>query len=91
MKKSRKNILAEVLLMAACLLYLFPIYIIVVNSFKSRAELYENILAFPGTFSFQYFGEAMDKMQFFTYYNAGFYFLYCCAFFHVRVDACTHK
>lgn len=66
MKKSRKNILAEVLLMAACLLYLFPIYIIVVNSFKSRAELYENILAFPGTFSFQYFGEAMDKMQFFT-------------------------
>lgn len=63
MKKAR-SILANVILICVCLAYLFPIYIIVVNAFKTRAELYENVLAFPKTFSFQYFIKAMDKMEF---------------------------
>lgn len=63
MKKAR-SILANIILICVCLAYLFPIYIIVVNAFKTRAELYENVLAFPKTFSFQYFAKAMDKMEF---------------------------
>ncbi|MDR2314209.1 MAG: carbohydrate ABC transporter permease [Spirochaetaceae bacterium] len=47
-----------------CLLYLFPAYIVLVNSFKNRAELYENILALPKTFSFQYYTAAMGRMNF---------------------------
>ncbi|MEG0863506.1 MAG: carbohydrate ABC transporter permease [Clostridia bacterium] len=52
-----------VLLLLSCL-YLSPLYIIVVNSFKSRAELYENVLALPQTWTWQYYGEAMNKMDF---------------------------
>jgi raffinose/stachyose/melibiose transport system permease protein len=37
---------------------------VLVNSFKNRAELYENILAFPKTFSFQYYDNAMNRMNF---------------------------
>lgn len=44
--------------------YLFPIYIVIVNSFKNRSELYENILALPGTFGFEYYKNAMGKMNF---------------------------
>ena len=62
MKKS-KGVLLNILLMCFCLIWLFPIYIIVVNAFKNRAELYENILALPETWSFKYFAEAMDKME----------------------------
>lgn len=65
MKKVFK-ILLEVLIVVLCLLYLFPIYIVVVNSFKNRAELYENILGLPAKIDFQYYGTAMKKMNFLT-------------------------
>ncbi len=63
MKKSSK-LLLEILVVSLCLFYLFPIYIVVVNSFKNRAELYQNMLAFPSSFSFEYFVKAMEKMNF---------------------------
>ncbi len=47
-----------------CLCYLFPFYIVVVNAFKNRKELYENMLALPQTFTPEYFVKAMDKMNF---------------------------
>ncbi|MCR4690017.1 MAG: carbohydrate ABC transporter permease [Lachnospiraceae bacterium] len=59
-----KKILLNVVLILLGLAYLFPVYIIVVNAFKNRAELYENILAFPKDASFKYFTKAMDKMDF---------------------------
>ena len=56
----------EILLTLAALVFLSPIYIIFVNSFKTRRELYENALAFPESFSFQFYTEAMGKMNFFS-------------------------
>ncbi|QUG41996.1 carbohydrate ABC transporter permease [Psychrobacillus sp. INOP01] len=63
MKKFYK-IIKELLLLIAALFFLSPIYIIIVNSFKDRQELYENVLALPKEFSFQYYIEAMEKMNF---------------------------
>lgn len=54
----------ELLLLITALIFLSPIYIIIVNSFKNRQELYENVLALPKEFSFQYYIEAMEKMNF---------------------------
>jgi raffinose/stachyose/melibiose transport system permease protein len=54
----------NVLVTALCLVYLSPVYIVLVNSFKNRAELYENILALPKRFSFQYYVNAAEKMNF---------------------------
>jgi raffinose/stachyose/melibiose transport system permease protein len=65
MKKSSKLIL-EILLVVLALGFLSPIYLIVVNSFKDRAELYKNALALPSSFSFQYYTKAMEKMNFLT-------------------------
>lgn len=62
--RSVKNVILNIAVVALCLCYLFPIYIILVNSFKSRSELYDNILAIPQSFSFQYYAKAMDKMNF---------------------------
>ncbi|ALC91690.1 sugar ABC transporter permease [Bacillus sp. FJAT-18017] len=63
MKKANK-ILKEVLLLLVALFFLSPIYIIFVNSFKNRQELYENVLAWPKDFGFQYYLDAMEKMNF---------------------------
>ena len=53
----------SILMFLFCLLWLSPIYIVFVNSFKNRAEMYQNILAFPKTWSFQYYVKAMQKMK----------------------------
>ncbi|TJY42886.1 carbohydrate ABC transporter permease [Cohnella pontilimi] len=65
MKRSGK-ILFEILLVIVALAFLSPVYIMLVNSFKNRAELYENALALPSSFSFKYYSQAMDKMNFLT-------------------------
>lgn len=46
------------------LLFLSPFYIVLVNSFKDRAQINLNVLAFPETWSLQYYTLAMDKMKF---------------------------
>lgn len=63
MKKTR-TVVANILAILLALLWLSPIYIVFVNSFKNRAELYENILAWPKSFSFEYYEKAMQKMKF---------------------------
>lgn len=63
MKKTGK-IFVELITVVLCLCYLFPIYIVFVNSFKNRKELYDNVLALPPKFSFEYFKTAMAKMNF---------------------------
>lgn len=53
---------AMVLLFAV--LWLFPIYIVVVNSFKSRAEMYLGVLAPPRAPILDYYIDAMRRMDF---------------------------
>jgi raffinose/stachyose/melibiose transport system permease protein len=62
--KTARSMGLNIILFFFCLIYLFPAYIVLVNSFKNRAELYENILAFPKQFSFQYYANAMSRMNF---------------------------
>jgi len=63
-KKSDKKVVANIALIVFCLLYLFPIYLILTNSFKSRAEMYENMVALPESLSLKYYSSALGKMNF---------------------------
>ena len=63
MRKTRKAI-SSVLLVLASLAWLFPVYIILVNSFKSREEMYSNAIALPKSFSLSYYLDAMNRMDF---------------------------
>jgi len=71
MKKIIK-LLIEVITIILCLCYLFPIYIVLANSFKNRQELYDNMLALPNKISFVYFAKAMDKMNFLKAFTNSF-------------------
>ncbi|MDR3145350.1 MAG: carbohydrate ABC transporter permease [Treponema sp.] len=59
-----KKVILNSLVFILCLVYLSPAYIILVNSFKNRAELYESILAPPASLSFRYYISAMERMNF---------------------------
>lgn len=63
MKRTVK-ILINAAAVVLSLIYLFPIYIIIANSFKDRSQLYENILALPSGIGFEYYIRAMEKMNF---------------------------
>ncbi len=62
MKKTVK-IFAEIGFIVLCMIYLSPVYIVITNAFKNRAELYENMLSLPNNLDFIYFAEAMEKMN----------------------------
>lgn len=67
-----KNIILNILALGLCFIYLSPLYIIFVNSFKSRSELYENILALPSSFTFEYYTQAIRKMEFLNAFKNSF-------------------
>jgi len=68
MRKTRKGI-STALLAVCSLLWLSPIYIILANSFKSRAEMYSNPIALPESFSLQYYIDAMGRLDFITVFK----------------------
>lgn len=63
-KTKTAKILLNVALMCFCLIYLFPIYLILTNSSKSRSEMYESMVALPKKLTAQYYGSALSKMNF---------------------------
>lgn len=65
MHKTRKMI-SSILLVLASVAWLFPVYIILTNSFKSREEMYSNAIALPEHFSLSYYFDAMNRMDFLT-------------------------
>lgn len=66
MKRRNKStsILLEVIAWVSGLLMLLPMYIMFVNSFKGRAEIFTDTFGLPKSFSFEYYAAAMDKMNF---------------------------
>jgi raffinose/stachyose/melibiose transport system permease protein len=62
--KKIHGLLADILLIILALFFLSPLYIVLVNSFKNRAEINLNILNLPSRFDFQYYQRAIERMQF---------------------------
>lgn len=83
------GITKNILLFLLALFFLSPIYIIIANSFKSRQELYENVLALPKSFSFQYYIDAMDKMNFMSALGNSLYITILSVFFIVILSSMT--
>ena len=57
-------VITTLLLIILGVFTLFPIYIAILNSFKTQQELYKSVLAFPTKFSFSNYQTALAKMDF---------------------------
>lgn len=62
--KSRTSKIILVLGIIITITTLFPIYIMIVNSFKGRDQIFTDTLGLPKTFDFSYYLQAIDKMNF---------------------------
>jgi raffinose/stachyose/melibiose transport system permease protein len=64
-KSGKKRVIIVVLLLILfAVVCLFPIYMALLNSFKSKAELFTNILAFPEKINLDNYIRAYDKMKY---------------------------
>lgn len=73
MKKHKKIkpkiIITSILSIILGLVFLSPFYIIVVNSFKSKKELFESTLALPHQFILDNYKEALNELEFFKSFS----------------------
>lgn len=65
MKKRNSRLLGAILILFS-FIWLSPIYIVLVNSFKSRAEMYRSALSMPEQLTWKYYEGAFAKMNFGT-------------------------
>ncbi|WP_368250785.1 carbohydrate ABC transporter permease [Enterococcus sp. 2201sp1_2201st1_B8_2201SCRN_220225] len=66
MKTKRKNrkILLVVLGIVTSLLWFYPFFLIVINSFKTKSEIFQNTLDLPSSINFDNYSNALDKLDF---------------------------
>ena len=83
------KVISSILLLLLSLAFLSPIYIMIVNSFKSRSELYKNALALPEAFDFQYYTQAMKKMDFVNVFGNSLLVTVVTVFFVVMLASMT--
>lgn len=57
-------VLNYILLMAAFIVFVFPFFLLLTNSFKSNGEILQSPFALPSQWSFSQFGEVFEKMNF---------------------------
>jgi len=61
-----RYLLLEVCAWLLGILMMLPIYIMIVNSFKGRREIFTNTFGLPESWSFEFYAKAMEKMNFLT-------------------------
>ncbi|MCC3374404.1 carbohydrate ABC transporter permease [Cohnella sp. REN36] len=55
------TVLSWIVLLILAVYFLFPIYMAIINSFKTQSELYKSVLSWPKTFSFDNYTQAFKK------------------------------
>lgn len=62
-KKLQHSLLIVSGLLLVCL-WFYPFFLIVINSFKTKAEIFQSTLSLPGGLSFENYQEALEKLDF---------------------------
>ncbi|MGJ7044953.1 carbohydrate ABC transporter permease [Thermoanaerobacterium thermosulfurigenes] len=67
MEKTKKNMtILEIFGWVLTLFVIFPVYIMIINSFKDRKEIFTSELSLPKALNFTYYVQAIQKMDFLT-------------------------
>ena len=65
-QKLISKIITYIFLILAFVIFIFPFFLIIVNSFKTNGEILQSPFSFPETLNFVHFAEAIKKMDFFV-------------------------
>ncbi len=73
LKRENLHLPSHAILIFWSLIVLFPIWTLVVNSFKTRLTIYENPFWIPKTWNFQNYATVLRDGDFFTYFKNSFF------------------
>ncbi len=68
-KRKWKTVILMVCMIAIALVYIYPIYLMVINSFKSFQEVLTDVLSLPGKMMLENYTYVMDKMKYFLLFR----------------------
>ena len=68
-----RTFLGEFAMLVLCVVFLIPIYFLVVSSFKSQQEMLESPLGLPTSLNFSNYGLALEGIDFFRHFWISFY------------------
>ena len=63
-REKKKSIIGAVFGWILSLMVIGPVYIIVINSFKTRGQIFSDQLGWPESFSFQFYADAAKQMNY---------------------------
>jgi raffinose/stachyose/melibiose transport system permease protein len=72
LKKQNRNIVAHLILAAWSLVVIFPLWIMVINSFKDRLSIYQNPFGLPKKWNFINYGSVLGNGDFLVYFRNSF-------------------
>ena len=79
--KGKQNIIITLILLILGLIFMAPIILLVMNSFKPYQEMIKNFLAFPVDFTLDNYFTAIKRMDFFrVFLNSAFVTIFTVAF-----------
>ena len=64
--KRIEKIFMQLLGVILSIAFLFPIYVLAINSFKPLRDIYKNAINFPETWSVENYIKAFDRLNFFN-------------------------
>jgi len=72
LKKQNRHVLYHVIMAIWCLIVMFPIYVLVINSFKTRLSIYINPFGIPSKFNFKNYSAVFRDSDFLVYFKNSF-------------------
>lgn len=63
-KRKTKKIVLIVIGIAFSVLWFYPFFLIIINSFKTKSEIFQNTLSLPKSINFDNYSSALDKLDF---------------------------
>lgn len=72
LRKENRHVLSHIVLLTWTFIVLFPLWTLVINSFKTRLTIYENPFWIPKTWNFSNYTTVIRDGDFFTYFKNSF-------------------
>lgn len=71
-KKQNRNIASHIVMVIWCIIVLFPIWVLIINSFKTRLTIYNNPFWIPSKWNFSNYSAVFQDSDFLIYFKNSF-------------------
>ncbi len=87
LRRQNRHIPSHVVMVIWCLIVLFPLWVLIINSFKTRLSIYENPFWIPKKWNFQNYSTVIKDGDFLIYFKNSFLVVLLSLFFMTVISS----